>query len=103
MLLMRVLTALSVTVAAVYGQGAGINQGDGPNQIVVDSNEGKRSVALRTHSLQPPYLDSDLQSRWFPSFTASANARWEFGGDTVIDTNRQFPYLTRLRGVDKFD
>ena len=33
--------------------------------------------AIRTHNLQAPYLDSDLQSRW-----------WDFGGDTVIDANR---------------
>ena len=28
---------------------------------------------LRTHSLAPPYLDSDMSSRWF-----------DFGGDTII-------------------
>jgi len=32
-----------------------------------------KSVPLRTHSLYQPYLDSDLQSRWF-----------DWGGDTVI-------------------
>jgi mannose-binding lectin 2 len=34
-----------------------------PGQQVVDEN-GQKSVPLRTHSLYPPYLDSDLQSRW---------------------------------------
>jgi mannose-binding lectin 2 len=35
-----------------------------------------RSIALRTHTLQQPYLDSDMQSRWF-----------DFGGDTIIRTD----------------
>jgi len=32
---------------------------------------------LRTHSLVQPYLDSDLQSRW-----------WDFGGDTIIRADK---------------
>ncbi|RJE20890.1 hypothetical protein PHISCL_06786 [Aspergillus sclerotialis] len=36
-----------------------------------------KSIPLRTHSLQPPYLDSDFQSRWF-----------DFGGDTIIRADR---------------
>lgn len=32
-----------------------------------------KSIPLRTHSLAPPYLDSDMTSRW-----------WDFGGDTLI-------------------
>ncbi|OJD36106.1 lectin family integral membrane protein [Diplodia corticola] len=36
-----------------------------------------KSIPLRTHSLQPPYLDSDMQSRWF-----------DFGGDTVVRTDK---------------
>ncbi|KAI9633926.1 lectin [Dioszegia hungarica] len=32
---------------------------------------------LRTHSLAPPYVDSDLQNRW-----------WDFGADTIINTNK---------------
>ncbi|KAM0334245.1 hypothetical protein ACHAQA_001267 [Verticillium albo-atrum] len=35
-----------------------------------------RSIGLRTHSLQQPYLDSDMQSRWY-----------DFGGDTIIRTD----------------
>ncbi|OLL24655.1 L-type lectin-like domain-containing protein [Neolecta irregularis DAH-3] len=38
---------------------------------------GFKSVMLRTHSLYHPYLDQDIQSRWF-----------DFGGDTVINTNK---------------
>ncbi|WVQ72960.1 hypothetical protein IAR50_002522 [Cryptococcus sp. DSM 104548] len=35
----------------------------------------ERTVPLRTHSLAAPYVDSDLQNRW-----------WDFGGDTIINT-----------------
>ncbi|KAF2715516.1 vesicular integral-membrane protein VIP36 precursor [Pleomassaria siparia CBS 279.74] len=36
-----------------------------------------KAISLRTHSLEPPYLDSDMQSRWF-----------DFGDDTIIRTDR---------------
>jgi len=36
-----------------------------------------KSIPLRTHSLQPPYLDTDMQSRWF-----------EFGGDTIVRADK---------------
>ncbi|KEZ42623.1 hypothetical protein SAPIO_CDS5867 [Scedosporium apiospermum] len=35
-----------------------------------------KSIALRTHTLVQPYLDSDMQSRWY-----------DFGGDTIIRTD----------------
>ncbi|KAJ4860401.1 legume-like lectin family domain-containing protein [Trichoderma breve] len=35
-----------------------------------------RSITLKTHTLEQPYLDSDMQSRWF-----------DFGGDTIIRTD----------------
>lgn len=35
-----------------------------------------RSIQLRTHTLNQPYLDSDMQSRWY-----------DFGGDTIIRTD----------------
>ncbi|PNY27944.1 L-type lectin-like domain-containing protein [Tolypocladium capitatum] len=38
--------------------------------------EDLKSISLRTHSLQQPYLDSPMQSRWF-----------DFGGDTIIRTD----------------
>lgn len=44
-----------------------------------------KSISLRTHSLAPPYLDSDMQSRWY-----------DFGGDTVIRTD-QYIRLTADR------
>ncbi|EME45538.1 hypothetical protein DOTSEDRAFT_71293 [Dothistroma septosporum NZE10] len=41
-----------------------------------------KSIPLRTHSLQTPYLDTDMQSRW-----------WDFGGSAVIRAD-QYVRLT---------
>ncbi|KAH7354355.1 vesicular integral-membrane protein VIP36 [Plectosphaerella cucumerina] len=45
-------------------------------QKTPDEEGEVRSIGLRTHSLQQPYLDSDMQSRWY-----------DFGGDTIIRTD----------------
>lgn len=45
----------------------------------------ERTVALRTHSIYAPYIDQDLQNRW-----------WDFGGDAIINTNKHIR-LTRNR------
>lgn len=37
----------------------------------------EKTTPLRTHSLYAPYVDSDLQNRWF-----------DFGGSTIINTNK---------------
>ncbi|KAG2015341.1 lectin [Coprinopsis cinerea AmutBmut pab1-1] len=37
----------------------------------------ERTVQLRTHSLYPPYIDQDLQNRW-----------WDFGADAYVNTNK---------------
>ncbi|KAI8295345.1 hypothetical protein K4K59_004607 [Colletotrichum sp. SAR11_240] len=43
----------------------------------VKADDGEvKSIALRTHSLNQPYLDSDMASRWY-----------DFGGDTIIRTD----------------
>jgi len=42
-------------------------------RAAVEADEYVKSIPLRTHSLAPPYLDSDMSSRWF-----------DFGGDTII-------------------
>ncbi|EGG10662.1 uncharacterized protein MELLADRAFT_47114 [Melampsora larici-populina 98AG31] len=36
------------------------------------------TIPIRSHSIYAPYVDSDLQNRWF-----------DFGGSTIIDTNKQ--------------
>ncbi|KAI9568791.1 legume-like lectin family-domain-containing protein [Boletus coccyginus] len=37
----------------------------------------ERTVQLRTHSIHPPYIDEDLQNRW-----------WDFGADAYVNTNK---------------
>ncbi|KAH9919064.1 legume-like lectin [Amylocystis lapponica] len=44
-----------------------------------------RTVNLRTHSVYAPYIDQDLQNRW-----------WDFGADTYVNTNKHIR-LTRAR------
>ncbi|RPA87625.1 hypothetical protein BJ508DRAFT_410385 [Ascobolus immersus RN42] len=50
---------------------------DDPSQAEGFQMDGIKSVPLRTHSLYQPYLDSDLQSRWF-----------DWGGDTIIRADK---------------
>ncbi|KAF9073545.1 ERGIC53, mannose lectin, ER-golgi intermediate compartment [Rhodocollybia butyracea] len=45
----------------------------------------ERTVQLRTHSLFAPYIDQDLQNRW-----------WDFGADSYVNTNKHIR-LTRNR------
>ncbi|GBC05348.1 hypothetical protein RclHR1_06190007 [Rhizophagus clarus] len=40
-------------------------------------DDGGQVIPLRTHSIYMPYIDQDLQSRWF-----------DFGADAVINTNK---------------
>ncbi|KAA8907344.1 legume-like lectin family-domain-containing protein [Sphaerosporella brunnea] len=51
----------------------------------LDGDDTIKSVPLRTHSLLQPYLDQDLQSRWF-----------DWGGDTIIRAD-QYIRLTSDR------
>jgi len=45
----------------------------------------ERTVSLRTHSIYAPYIDQDLQNRW-----------WDFGADAIVNTNKHVR-LTRNR------
>ncbi|KII95565.1 hypothetical protein PLICRDRAFT_34462 [Plicaturopsis crispa FD-325 SS-3] len=45
----------------------------------------ERTVQLRTHSVFAPYIDQDLQNRW-----------WDFGADAYVNTNKHIR-LTRAR------
>lgn len=77
---MRLTTSLSTAVSWLAAcASAGIN-----DQATTNA-EGIRSIPLRTHTLQQPYLDSDMQSRWF-----------DFGGDTIIRAD-QYVRLTSDR------
>ncbi|KAF8932930.1 concanavalin A-like lectin/glucanase domain-containing protein [Dissophora ornata] len=44
---------------------------------LVQARDEDDALALRTHTIFMPYIDQDLQNRWF-----------DFGGDTIINTNR---------------
>ncbi|TPX17337.1 uncharacterized protein E0L32_012192 [Thyridium curvatum] len=76
-------------------------------------DDGVKSIGLRTHSLQQPYLDSDMQSRWVP-LTAT---NWEIEVEFKIHGKNQLygdgfaMWLTKQRGqagpvfgsIDKFE
>jgi hypothetical protein len=64
---MTLLTGIfvAITLVAVLVKGQDARAQFMPGQQVIDDGNGQKSVPLRTHSLYPPYLDSDLQSRWF--------------------------------------
>ncbi|KAF2481365.1 legume-like lectin family-domain-containing protein [Neohortaea acidophila] len=53
--------------------------------LLAAAQDDIRSVNLRTHSLQEPYLDGEMQSRW-----------WDFGGSTIIRQD-QYVRLTASR------
>lgn len=61
------LSLLSLTALAAI---AGVNAAELEDSLapVIE-----RTVPLRTHSLAAPYVDTDLQNRW-----------WDFGGDAII-------------------
>ncbi|KUJ07099.1 lectin family integral membrane protein-like protein [Mollisia scopiformis] len=71
----RALSALGLAACAL----AAVHE-----QTTTDEN-GIRSIPLRTHSLHQPYLDSDMQSRWF-----------DFGGNTIVRAD-QYIRLTSDR------
>ncbi|OCK99045.1 uncharacterized protein K441DRAFT_653467 [Cenococcum geophilum 1.58] len=67
MLLPRPWTCLCLLAGSLTGTwGLGLSE-----------NPDIKAISLRTHSLEPPYLDSDMQSRWF-----------DFGGDTIVRTDK---------------
>ncbi|KFY88722.1 hypothetical protein V498_06684, partial [Pseudogymnoascus sp. VKM F-4517 (FW-2822)] len=63
----------STSLAAAWLVAAVLGEKDAP----VEPLGEVRTIPLRTHSLTPPYLDTDMQSRW-----------WDFGGDTIIRTDK---------------
>jgi mannose-binding lectin 2 len=42
--------------------------------LTVAQQTTNQAITLQTHSLYPPYIDDDLQNRWF-----------DFGGDAVSE------------------
>ncbi|KAF2003133.1 vesicular integral-membrane protein VIP36 precursor [Amniculicola lignicola CBS 123094] len=68
MLFQRPWASLCLLAGSLLGQTWGLGLSEHPDI---------KAIYLRTHSLEPPYLDSDMQSRW-----------WDFGGDTIIRTDK---------------
>ncbi|KAK8853092.1 hypothetical protein IAR55_003793 [Kwoniella newhampshirensis] len=70
--MLRSITNLSVLLSLFVALAVAEEVGE-------DSVKGmiEKTVPLRTHSLAAPYVDSDLQNRW-----------WDFGGDAIINTNK---------------
>ncbi|KAF9529806.1 ERGIC53, mannose lectin, ER-golgi intermediate compartment [Crepidotus variabilis] len=73
------LTTLALVVSTLF---SGV--------VVAADEKGKlgnntidRTLQLRTHSLYAPYIDQDLQNRW-----------WDFGADSYVNTNKHIR-LTR--------
>jgi len=87
------LASVAIIAAILHGQSAG--QKISSNQMNAQDDGGQKTVPLKTHSLVAPYLDSDLQSRWYVALVTVTDVRWEFGGDTVIDTNRYTRMLAK--------
>lgn len=73
-----VLLSLSSLVAAKKAPKAVKDKARDPNGAAVSlRGSTEKTVPLRTHSLYAPYVDSDLQNRWF-----------DFGGSTIVNTNK---------------
>jgi mannose-binding lectin 2 len=53
---------------------------------VSENREDYRSVPLRTHCLEKPYLDSSMQSRM-----------WDWGGDTIIRPDRHILFTSDMQ------
>ncbi|KAJ7579306.1 lectin [Mycena floridula] len=63
----------------------GIAQAATEDKTKLGNHTIERTVQLRTHSLFAPYIDQDLQNRW-----------WDFGADAYVNTNKHVR-LTRAR------
>lgn len=61
------LSLLSLTALTAI---SGVNAAEAEDSL---TSVIERTVPLRTHSLAAPYVDTDLQNRW-----------WDFGGDAII-------------------
>ncbi|KAI5780162.1 putative lectin family integral membrane protein [Peziza echinospora] len=70
---MRLLSGLFVATVLALQSALCVSAAEDPPKQRSKDDPDVRTVPLRTHSLYQPYLDSDLNSRWF-----------DWGGDAVI-------------------
>ncbi|VDC05119.1 unnamed protein product [Peniophora sp. CBMAI 1063] len=69
--LLRILALVGLVVAAQPEDNASYDGTRIANRTI------ERTAQLRTHSIYAPYIDQDLQNRW-----------WDFGADAYINTNK---------------
>ncbi|PPQ67944.1 hypothetical protein CVT26_005824 [Gymnopilus dilepis] len=74
--------ALLLSITSVF---FGFAQAAEEDKTRIGNSTIDRTLQLRTHSIFPPYIDQDLQNRW-----------WDFGADAYINTNKHIR-LTRNR------
>ncbi|GAA5872575.1 hypothetical protein JCM16303_004568 [Sporobolomyces ruberrimus] len=72
----HLITALS-SLLVLFSTLAYAKSGSPSTKVESSRGNTEKTVPLRTHSLYAPYVDSDLQNRWF-----------DFGGSTIVNTNK---------------
>jgi mannose-binding lectin 2 len=72
-----------VSLLSVVGLFVGVAQAAADDRTKLGNDTIDRTMQLRTHSLYAPYIDQDLQNRW-----------WDFGADSYVNTNK-YIRLTR--------
>ncbi|KAJ7935328.1 legume-like lectin family-domain-containing protein [Mycena leptocephala] len=78
----RYLLSLSLLTCSLL---LGFVHAAGDDKTKIGNSTIDRTVQLRTHSIYAPYIDQDLQNRW-----------WDFGADAYVNTNKHIR-LTRQR------
>ncbi|KAJ3576555.1 hypothetical protein NP233_g339 [Leucocoprinus birnbaumii] len=73
----------SVSSLLAWSLLSGSAQAASDSSLRIANRTVDRTVNLRTHSIYAPYIDQDLQNRW-----------WDFGADSYINTNKHIR-LTR--------
>ncbi|KAG5352748.1 hypothetical protein C0989_000687 [Termitomyces sp. Mn162] len=77
-MLSRFVSVFSVSVI-VFGSLSGFVHAavEETDKLRIGNETIDRTVQLRTHSIYAPYIDQDLQNRW-----------WDFGADAYVNTNK---------------
>jgi len=79
-MIVPVLLISSLLLVFVQGKGT---EDKAVTNLKLGDQTIERTLQLRTHSIYAPYIDQDLQNRW-----------WDFGADAYINTNK-YIRLTR--------
>jgi len=74
------LLSISLFLSGLF---VGFVKAEADDKMRIGNDTIERTIQLRTHSIYPPYIDQDLQNRW-----------WDFGADSYVNTNKHIR-LTR--------